>query len=128
MHNALPINIKDLLKGKPVEWERLEFKEGWNPLDTLHTICAFANDFHNLGGGYIFIGIKEQNGRPVLPPVGIDPDQFDSIQKEILNLGFNSIQPYYLPIVVPVEIDGRHLHGRRFEVKARGRYKNLCQS
>jgi ATP-dependent DNA helicase RecG len=109
MHNALPINIKDLLKGKPVEWERLEFKEGWNPLDTLHTICAFANDFHNLGGGYIFIGIKEQNGRPVLPPVGIDPNQFDSIQKEILNLGFNSIQPYYHPIVVPIEIDGRHI-------------------
>ncbi|MBI5485038.1 MAG: putative DNA binding domain-containing protein [Deltaproteobacteria bacterium] len=109
MHNALPINIKDLLKGKPVEWERLEFKEGWNPLDTLHTVCAFANDFHNLGGGYIFIGIKEQNGRPVLPPVGIDPNLFDAIQKEILNLGFNSIQPYYHPIVVPVEIDGRHI-------------------
>ena len=78
MHNALPINIKDLRKGKPVEWERLEFKVGWNPLDTLHTVCAFANDFHNLGGGYILIGIKEQNGRPILPPVGIDPDQFDS--------------------------------------------------
>ena len=47
----LPINIHELLRGKSVEWERLEFKEGWNPLGTLHTICAFANDFHNLGGG-----------------------------------------------------------------------------
>ncbi len=109
MNNALPINIKDLLKGKPVEWERLEFKEGWNPLDTLHTICAFANDFHNLGGGYIFIGIKEENGRPLLPPVGLKPSQIDAIQKEILNLGFNTIQPYYHPIVVPVEIDGRQI-------------------
>ena len=27
----LPININDLLRGKPVEWERLEFKAGWNP-------------------------------------------------------------------------------------------------
>ena len=109
MNKALPINIKALLNGKPVEWERLEFKEGWNPLDVLHTICAFANDFHNLGGGYIIIGIKEENGRPVLPPIGLDPDQFDAIQKEILNLGFNAIQPYYHPIVVPAEIEGRHI-------------------
>ncbi len=28
---ALPININDLLNGKPVEWERLEFKEGAQP-------------------------------------------------------------------------------------------------
>ena len=27
----LPINIHELLRGKSVEWERLEFKEGWNP-------------------------------------------------------------------------------------------------
>ena len=41
----LPISIDMLLHGKAVEWERLEFKAGWNPLDVLHTICAFANDF-----------------------------------------------------------------------------------
>ena len=46
---ALPININDLLNGKPVEWERLEFKEDWNPEAVLHTLCAFANDIHNLG-------------------------------------------------------------------------------
>ena len=48
----LPINIHDLLVGKPVEWERLGFKQGWNPEAVLQTLCAFANDFHNLGGGY----------------------------------------------------------------------------
>ena len=106
---SLPINIKDLLRGKPVEWERLEFKEGWNPLDVLHTICAFANDFHNLGGGYILIGVTERDGRPVLPPKGLDPAKIDRIQKELLNLGFHAIQPYYHPLVVPVEIDGRHV-------------------
>lgn len=46
----------------------LELKKGWNPADVLHTLCAFANDFHNLGGGYIVIGVAEENGRPVLPP------------------------------------------------------------
>ena len=56
---SLPININDLLHGKHVEWERLEFKVGWNPEAVLHTLCAFANDIHNLGGGYILMGIAE---------------------------------------------------------------------
>ena len=105
----LPVNINDLLMGKPVEWERLEFKADWNPEDILHTLCAFANDFHNLGGGYIIIGIAEENGRPVLPPAGIDSARIDGIQKELLGLGFNAIIPYYHPLVVPVEIEGRHI-------------------
>lgn len=33
----LPINIDDILSGGCVEWERLEFKKGWNPLDILQT-------------------------------------------------------------------------------------------
>lgn len=41
---ALSLNIDELLKGQVVEWERLEFKKGWNPEDVIHTICAFAND------------------------------------------------------------------------------------
>ena len=106
---SLPINIHDLLHGKPVEWERLEFKAGWNPLDTLHTICAFANDFHNLGGGYIIIGVQEKDGQPVLPPAGLERSQLDAIQKEILNLGHHAIQPFYHPVVVPAEIDGRQI-------------------
>lgn len=56
----LPINVNDLLHGKAVEWERLEFKQGWNPVDTLHTLFAFANDFHNLGGGYVVVGYKKR--------------------------------------------------------------------
>jgi ATP-dependent DNA helicase RecG len=104
---ALPININDLLHGRSVEWERLEFKEGWNPEDVLHSICAFANDFHNLGGGYIIIGVKELQGQPVLPPAGIAPSSIDDIQKEILNFGYSAIQPQYHPVVVPHPMDDR---------------------
>ena len=53
----LPVNIDDLLTARTVEWERLEFKAGWNPKAVLRTMCAFANDFHNLGGGYIILGV-----------------------------------------------------------------------
>jgi len=40
---SLPINIYEVLQGRPVEWERPEFKRGWNPEAVLHTLCAFAN-------------------------------------------------------------------------------------
>ena len=104
----LPININDLLTARTVEWERLEFKAGWNPEAVLHTMCAFANDFHNLGGGYIIIGVEEDNGRPVLPPVGLPVKQLDDIQKEIVALG-HRMAPYYHPIIAPCEINGRHI-------------------
>ncbi|MBU4477604.1 MAG: putative DNA binding domain-containing protein [Candidatus Omnitrophica bacterium] len=102
----LPININDLITARTVEWERLEFKSGWNPEDVLHTMCAFANDFHNLGGGYIVIGIGEQDGKASLPPAGLKSSQLDKIQKEIIELG-HKIQPYYHPIVVPCEYKKR---------------------
>jgi hypothetical protein len=38
----------------------VEYQAGWNPEEIVHTICAFANDLHNLGGGYIFICIAEK--------------------------------------------------------------------
>jgi len=104
---GLPVSISDLLHGNSVEWERLEFKKGWNPESILHTMCAFANDFHNLGGGYIVIGVDEKNGRPVSPPCGIDPNRIDAIQKEILQLGFQTIQPPYHPLTTPVDVEGR---------------------
>ena len=106
---ALPINIESLLHGKAVEWEQPEFKAGWNPLAVLHTICAFANDFHNLGGGYIIVGVAEKQGQPLLPPGGLKQGQIDAIQKEILYLGHYAIQPQYHPVVVPAEINGRHI-------------------
>ena len=92
-----------------MEWERLEFKQGWNPEAVLHTLCAFANDFHNLGGGYIVIGVEEQEGRPVLPAVGLKPAQIDAIQKEVLSLGHHALQPAYHPVMVPEVVDGRQV-------------------
>lgn len=98
---ALPVNSDALLHGRSVEWERMEFKQGWNPEAVLHSICAFANDLRNLGGGYICIGVAEQDGQAVHPPAGIAPASIDAIQKEILNYGYNAIVPQYHPVVVP---------------------------
>ncbi len=105
---SLPININDIITGRTVEWERLEFKSGWNPIEILHTLCAFANDFHNLGGGYLIIGVQEKDGRPIFPPIGIPANLLDSIQKEIIELGHRII-PYYHPVISPYEIDGKYI-------------------
>lgn len=48
---ALPTNIHTLLSGNVVEWARIEFKGSWKPEASLKTICAFANDIDNWGGG-----------------------------------------------------------------------------
>ena len=56
--------------------ERIEYKAGCNPDAHLRTLCAFANDFQNLGGGYVVIGQDcDANGQPLVPPVGLPTDQ-----------------------------------------------------
>jgi len=103
---ALPVNIRELINGGTVEWERLEFKKGWNPIKVLHTVCAFANDINNWGGGYVIIGIEEKDGLPILPPKGLSPQRIDSIQKELFNL-CNRLRPKYFPVVSPVDLLGK---------------------
>ena len=99
---GIPTNIKTLLSGAVVEWARIEFKETWDAAASLKTICAFANDIDNWGGGYIVIGVKEKDGRPVFPLSGLPAAQIDNIQKDMLNK-CKLIQPEYLPIVEAVD-------------------------
>ena len=105
---SLPINIEEILNGHTVEWERIECKKGWNPEEIIHTIGAFANDINNWGGGYIFIGVEEENGMPKLPPIGLSAGNLDSIQKELLNL-IHKIQPYYAPVPQPYVINSKYV-------------------
>lgn len=103
---SLPISIETLLSGKAVENNWLEFKEGWNPDAIYRTICAFANDFEDTGGGYIVIGVKEENGKAVRPVLGINPESVERIEREMVNLN-NLIQPYYQPRLFVEEVDGK---------------------
>lgn len=102
----LPININELLTGRVIEWDRLEFKKGWNPEEVIHTICAFANDINNWGGGYIVIGVDEKDGQPSFPPAGLQENQIDRIQKELVELS-HKIEPYYIPVTAPVVYQDR---------------------
>ena len=59
----LPINLEDLIHARSVESVRREFKKTWSKHileSVIHSICAFANDFYNLNGGYIILGIEDR--------------------------------------------------------------------
>ena len=71
---ALPINIDDLIRHRRVESARIEYKKDWNPERVLHSVCAFANDIDNWGGGYVIIRACEGNGSP-LPRFETDEDR-----------------------------------------------------
>ena len=103
---ALPINIESLLSGSAVESNQLEYKEGWNPDTIYRSICAFANDFEDTGGGYIIVGVKEERGHAVRPVLGVNPNLIEQIEKDMV--GYNNlIRPYYQPRLFIEEVDGK---------------------
>ena len=110
--STLPINLNNLLHGRGVESVRVEFKAAWDPDSTgpqvLKTICAFANDFHNLNGGYVVIGVAERGGHVVLPPTGLSPAELEAAQKWLRG-NCNRLDPQYQPLLAPEVVGGRHV-------------------
>ena len=92
----LEMSIEDLLNKRRVESDRIEFKASWNPDDIYHSICAFANDFDNVGGGYV---------RPVK---GLEEYELDTVQKDILGYN-NAMIPAYFPRVIIEQVDGKNI-------------------
>jgi len=111
--SRLPIPLEELLRG--VEEQRIEYKSGWDvraetARKVVETVSAFANDYLNLNGGYVVLGVEDDgHGRAVLPPKGLDPNRLEEIQRQVVGLCSKLLQPEYQPIVVPEEMDGRHL-------------------
>ena len=100
----LEMDVEDLLNKRKLESDRIEFKTGWNPDDIYHSVCAFANDYNNDGGGYIVVGVEEENGVAKRPVKGLPEYMLDSIQKDML--GYNNlISPPYFPQGIPMEVD-----------------------
>ena len=112
MSRILPVNLSDLLHARTVESERIEFKGSWDPDSTGHqvlrTICAFANDYHRLNGGYVVIGVAEREGRAALPPRGLESADVEAAQRWISGR-CKQIRPPYQPILSPEVVEGRHV-------------------
>ena len=90
----LEISIESLLNKEKIESNRIEFKKSWNPDDIYRSICAFANDFDNQGGGYILVGVEEENGVAVRPVIGIDENTIDEIEKAMVGYDRKIIPAY----------------------------------
>lgn len=107
---ALAININDLINKQKIESNRIEFKKGWNPVSIYHSICAFANDFDDLGGGYIIVGVDtdDKTGMAIRPVEGVPMEKIDNILQEMVSYN-NKMTPYYLPRTSVEEVDGKQL-------------------
>ena len=103
----IPINIDELLEGTLIESDRIEFKSDFNPEKIIRTICAFANDYDNIGGGYIVIGVTEVEGQPFAYN-GLNPESIPKIEKELNDL-CNKITPRYIPQLSHHIYKGAHL-------------------
>lgn len=107
---ALTINIEDLLSKQKIESNRIEFKAGWNPSSIYRSICAFANDFDDIGGGYILVGVDsdEHSGMAIRPVKGVPMEKIDGILQSMIGYS-NKIAPYYLPRTSVEEVDGKNV-------------------
>ena len=101
-------NADEILNASAIESSRIEYKSDWNPEKIMHTICAFANDIENIGGGYIIIGVEEENGMPKRPIRGIDKGSIDSINKELMGI-CNLFEPRYIPSTSHAIVDGKDI-------------------
>jgi ATP-dependent DNA helicase RecG len=103
---ALAINIEALLNKQKIESNRIEFKKGWNPASIYHSVCAFANDFDDLGGGYILVGVDsdDNTGMAIRPVEGVPVEKIDGILQEMVGYS-NKMSPYYMPRTSLEEVD-----------------------
>ena len=107
---ALAINIEDLLNKQRIESNRIEFKKGWNPASIDHSVCAFANDFDDLGGGYILVGVDsdDDTGVAIRPVEGVPIEKIDGILQDMVRYN-NKMSPYYMPRTSVEEVDGKQV-------------------
>lgn len=110
---GIPVTIEELIDPQILESTRIEYKRDFNPSPIIRTICAFANDIDNVGGGYIIIGVEEQNGSPLFPIAGVAKESIDGTLKKLREY-CHFIEPLYEPVVEPVlyhdKNDGKDKH------------------
>jgi ATP-dependent DNA helicase RecG len=95
-----PFNLTELLQR---ENEQVEWKENVADIDSvLKTISAFANDFQNLGGGYVVCGakeVKDENGFQSAEREGLTASRLKEIEGKVLAGCREKISPPIVPIL-----------------------------
>lgn len=108
---AAPLDLAALLRRGAPEGVRLEYKAAYNEAtasEAIRTVCAFANDFANVNGGYVVFGVDARDGAPCVPPAGIDATEVEAVQKRFRGL-CRRIHPAYQPVLHAVPFEDRWL-------------------
>lgn len=106
------INLKELSQR---ESERVEWKENVADIENLvKTSVAFANDYSNLGGGYIVCGARESRdeyGFQKLIEIGLTANRLKEIEGKLLSDLREKVFPSIVPITeeIPVSEEKRIL-------------------
>jgi ATP-dependent DNA helicase RecG len=85
------------------------------------SICAFANDWSNLGGGYVICGARETKdelGFPRVERVGLSAAQIAEIEAKVLRYCREYITPPVVPLVDTIAIEGEQRRLLIFAVNA----------
>jgi predicted HTH transcriptional regulator len=88
------IDLKELAvrESEQVEWK----DQVANVEDVVATICAFANDLANLGGGYVVCGAREgkdEHGFPAVEMVGLEPARLKEVEGRVMALCRSRVDP-----------------------------------
>lgn len=108
----VPLDLKVLASR---ESEQVEWKENVADCDSVvATICAFANDHMNLGGGYVVCGVREtvdEHGFQRQIPVGLSASRLKEIEGTVLTRCRERVSPPLTPWVeeLPAETEDRRL-------------------
>ena len=107
------MNFIDLDELSKRESERVEWKENVADIeDVVKTAVAFANDYSNLGGGYIVCGAAETTdefGFQKVELKGLTSSRLKEIEGKVLALLRERVSPPIVPIIeeIPVSDENR---------------------
>ena len=85
------------------ESQRVGWKEDVADTDDVaETLSAFANDWSNLGGGYVVCGAKEEkdeHGFPLIAIVGLSATRLKEVEGKVLTACRDRVSPSIAPII-----------------------------
>jgi predicted HTH transcriptional regulator len=91
------------------ESDQVEWKENVaNPDDVAETLSAFANDWSNLGGGYVVCGAREErdeHGFPRVAIVGLSASRLKEVEGKVLTACRDRVSPSIAPLVEELAAD-----------------------
>ncbi|MGV3773995.1 MAG: ATP-binding protein [Verrucomicrobiales bacterium] len=106
------IDLKELAarESEQVEWK----KQVTNVEDVIKTVAAFANDFQNLGGGYVVCGAEEghdEHGFQKVSYPGLPASRLKELEGKVMADARSKIDPAVAPMVeeLPGELPGQRV-------------------